>query len=179
MVQGNQAFPRVSYRSFDCVVCFILCFMDSLDSNLDPQDYALPVVDDLPAGYTPRYFREVEFMCANPPCSMKQMDEQLLQMLDDAREIAGIPFHVNSAFRSKAHELTRGRQGNSSHTKGVAIDISCIDSNRRSIMLNAFVRAGFRRIGIYKRFIHVDCDRDKPDAIWIEGDFTSKKNGEA
>lgn len=131
---------------------------------------------DLPPGYYPKYFTEMEFRCANPSCSIRQMDEQLLQMLDDAREIANIPFHVNSAFRSVAHELTHGRNGKSSHCKGMAIDISCLDSNRRSIMLNAFVRAGFRRIGIYKRFIHVDCDRSKPDAIWIDGDWDASKS---
>lgn len=123
--------------------------------------------EDFPAGYIPRHFSQWEFQCAEPACNLSDMDEQLMQMLDDARDIANIPFRVNSAYRSKDWEILHHRDGSSSHTKGCAIDIRCLNSNQRSIMLNAFVRAGFRRIGIYPRFIHVDCDRSKPDAVWL------------
>lgn len=106
--------------------------------------------------YTPVYFKEEEFKRASPACSLSDMDSAFMARLDIAREIAGIPFHVNSAYRSKEYEKKKGRSGSSMHTKGRAIDIRCITNADRFTMVDALVSAGFRRIGIASRFIHVD-----------------------
>ena len=44
-----------------------------------------------------------EFDSPDDKGSGKYMDESFLSMLDDARGIAGIPFIINSGFRSKSH----------------------------------------------------------------------------
>lgn len=113
------------------------------------------------------YFTEREFNQAEPSCHISDMSPRLMARLVDARKRANIPFHVNSAYRPRDWELLHGRDGKSSHTKGLAIDIRCTTSDQRLTMLKAFIDAGFRRIGIYKRFIHVDVDVAKPNCIWL------------
>ena len=113
------------------------------------------------------YFKASEFKKANPSCDWQDMDFAFLAMLDKARDIAGTPFVINSAFRSKEYEISKGRSGSSSHCKGCAIDIRCSTSSQRlRIVFGAFV-AGFRRIGIGEHFIHFDCDSSKPEGIWL------------
>ena len=121
------------------------------------------------ADYSPyRWFRPSEFLLCVPSCYIEQMDPDFLKRLDEAREIAGFPFVLNSAYRSKEYEIQKkGRSGTSSHTKGVAVDISCLTGPYRLRMVLALIQAGFRRIGIAKTFIHVDSDPDKDPSIWI------------
>lgn len=114
-----------------------------------------------------RYFKEEEFQKATPPCSLEDMNEEFMQKLDDARSLCSYPFVVNSAFRSKDFELSKGRTGSSSHCKGLAIDISCLSSVARLKMILALLAVGFRRIGIYPTFLHVDMDTSKPSSLFI------------
>ncbi len=115
-----------------------------------------------------KYFSEWDFQRANPKCSIKDMDSQTLHMFDIARELAGIPFIVNSAYRDLAHEHSRGRDGSSSHVSGKAMDIRCQDSRSRFLIVNALIQAGFDRIGIANTFIHADNDESKDDrVIWF------------
>lgn len=113
-----------------------------------------------------RYFKESEFRSATPSCSLNDMDPDFMQKLDDARTLCSYPFVINSAYRSKEYELSKGRPGTSSHCKGLAVDISCITSICRLKMLLALLAVGFRRIGIYSTFLHVDMDVSKPVSIW-------------
>lgn len=104
-----------------------------------------------------RYFKEIE----------ENMNADFLNKLDEAREIANIPFIINSAYRSPEHNAKIGGKPNSSHIKGLAVDIKCTDSRTRFIVLNALINAGFNRIGIADTFIHVDLDLDKSSkVIW-------------
>ena len=43
-----------------------------------------------------KFFKEIE----------QNMDEDFLSKLDEAREFAGIPFIINSAYRSPEHPLS-------------------------------------------------------------------------
>lgn len=96
------------------------------------------------------------------------MDETFLSMLDDARVKAGIPFIINSGFRTQKHNKKVGGVKDSAHLKGVAADIKCVDSRSRFIIINALIDAGFTRIGIARTFIHCDIDIDKPqNVIWV------------
>lgn len=115
-----------------------------------------------------KYFKEEEFRKATPSCSLSDMDEDFMQLLDVSREIAGIPFVINSAYRSVEYEKKKGRSGNSRHTKGIAVDIRCRTNGERYLIVASLLIAGFRRIGIGSNFIHVDSGY--PDAsqpiIW-------------
>lgn len=115
---------------------------------------------------TYKYFKPEEFAKCIPACCIEDMQTYFLAMLDKAREKAGVPFILNSAFRSYAHEIKMGRSGNSSHCLGVAVDIACSSSRYRLDILKALLDTGFKRIGIYSTFIHVDFDMSKPECIW-------------
>ena len=117
---------------------------------------------------TAKYFSESEFNRASPSCSLQNMKQHTMDMMDAVREIAGIPLVVNSAYRSVAHEKKMGRTGTSSHTTGRAIDIRCnTDANRWKI-IDAAIKVGFKRIGVAKTFIHLDNDTEKsPRVIWM------------
>lgn len=114
-----------------------------------------------------RYFKPFEFNCASPRCSIDDMDRDFLRALDSARAFSGVPFRINSAYRSKEYELEHGRTGTSSHCKGCAVDLACSDSRKRYLIVNALLSCGFQRVGISKSFIHVDSDPDKRPSIWI------------
>tara|TARA_R110002074_G_scaffold203100_2_gene370948 strand:+ start:315 stop:638 length:324 start_codon:yes stop_codon:yes gene_type:complete len=103
-----------------------------------------------------KYFKEIE----------QNMDEDFLSKLDEAREFAGIPFIINSAYRSPKHPLSI-KNPTSSHIKGLAVDIKATDSSTRFKVIEALVSVGFTRLGIADTFIHVDWDFDKSqEVIW-------------
>ena len=103
-----------------------------------------------------KYFKEIE----------DNMSKKFLFVLDEAREFAGIPFIINSAYRSPEHPLSI-KNPNSSHIKGLAVDIKATDSVTRFKIVKALIEVGFTRIGIADTFIHVDLDLDKTqNVIW-------------
>jgi uncharacterized protein YcbK (DUF882 family) len=119
-----------------------------------------------------QYFTYQEFDSPDEPGSGKNMRADFLDLLDHAREEAGIPFKVSSGYRTQKHNQDLRDRGykasmNSSHMKGCAADIVCINSANRSIIVRALVNVGFTRLGIAKSFIHVDNDSSKPDSIWL------------
>ena len=60
-----------------------------------------------------------------------------------------------------------GGKPNSSHLRGLAVDIRANDSSTRYIVLNALISVGFNRIGVASSFIHVDDDKEKANnVIW-------------
>ena len=96
------------------------------------------------------------------------MDKTFLHKLDVARYHSGVPYIVNSAFRTLEHEKSKGRDGSSSHTKGMAVDLRATNSRTRFKIIEGLLKAGFNRIGVAKDFIHVDSDPSKdPNVIWI------------
>ena len=115
-----------------------------------------------------KYFTLDEFDSQDEAGSGSNMQPSTLEMLDNAREIAGIPFKINSGFRSKSHNAYVGGKENSSHLYGYAVDISVTSSTQRATVLNALVKAGFNRIGIAKTFIHADNDPEKSQNVyWV------------
>lgn len=105
-----------------------------------------------------KYFKEIEY----------NMNVNFLAKLDEAREIAEIPFIINSAYRTKEHNKKVGGKPNSSHLKGLAVDIKATDSRTRFLVLQALISVGFNRIGIAKTFIHVDDDESKSKEVaWL------------
>lgn len=114
-----------------------------------------------------KYFSYEEFASPDVPHSGEYMDADFLSMLDSAREISGIPFKINSGYRTIEHNYEVGGKPNSSHIVGKAADIAVKGSRQRWVITQALIQAGFNRIGIAKTFIHVDSDDTKdPDVIW-------------
>ena len=115
-----------------------------------------------------KYFKEEEFENSTPVCSLQDMQQRTISKLDTAREIARIPFILNSAYRSHQWEQTRGRSGIGAHTLGQAIDLRCFNQSDRYIMVAALLQAGFKRIGIGESFIHADdSEVHTQELIWL------------
>ena len=112
-----------------------------------------------------KYFHPSEFTRCTPSCKIEQMDPAFLALLDDFREFVGIPLVLNCAYRSKAWERSKGRSGNSAHTRGKAVDIRCNTNVNRWRIVAGAVQFGFRRIGIGKTFIHLDNDESLPQGV--------------
>lgn len=117
---------------------------------------------------TAKYFKEEEFNRCTPSCSLQDMQQSTMSKLDTAREIAGIPFVINCAFRSVEWDKGKGRAGTSTHTTGHAVDIRCNSDRNRFLIVFALMKAGFTRIGIAKNFIHADDSKNHSQAvIWL------------
>ena len=105
-----------------------------------------------------KYFKMEEFNQPNLKESWRKMDLNLLLLVDKMRDRAGIPFKINSAYRSPEYNKKIGGVANSSHCKGMAVDIATKDSRSRYLILEAAIHFGIQRIGIAKSFIHIDID---------------------
>ena len=115
-----------------------------------------------------RYFDISEFDSPDEPNSgRKHMKKRLLDSIDYAREVAGIPFEITSGYRTKKHNEEIGGSPTSSHLDGWAADIGCNNSTDREKILYGLVMAGFQRIGIAHNFIHCDVDPRKSPAVWL------------
>jgi hypothetical protein len=117
--------------------------------------------------YGIQYFRAEEFVC--PCCGKILLDTDLIMKLEDLRHMLGEPIVILSAYRCPKHNKEVGGVPNSAHTKGMAVDIKCVNSNYRYKVLNInfYNQIGFNRIGIGKDFIHLDVDKSKPqNVIW-------------
>jgi len=113
-----------------------------------------------------KHFKKSEFTC-KCGCGETVISDELLQMLDDARKHAGVPFKITSGYRCPNHPESK-KNPTSSHIKGLAADIKCSDSKTRAILMDALTYVEFYRIGISKSFIHVDIDEDKVSpVIWV------------
>lgn len=112
-----------------------------------------------------------EFRCRCGKCGkgIEDMEPIMLMSLDDARDLARVPFVLNSAIRCyRWNKQCRGSE-DSAHLKGWAIDIKATDSRTRYRVLKALLACGFHRIGIYKTFIHADMDPSlPPEVTWVK-----------
>ena len=101
-----------------------------------------------------KYFKFEEFR--DRLSGANKMRPETIRRLDKARELAGVPFYINSGYRDENHPETI-KNPTSSHTKGHAVDIAVNDSNR-DVIQQALREAGFTRIGLANTFIHADDD---------------------
>tara|TARA_R110000824_G_scaffold388083_3_gene583527 strand:+ start:401 stop:775 length:375 start_codon:yes stop_codon:yes gene_type:complete len=114
------------------------------------------------------FFSLSEFNSPDLKDSGKKMDKEFLLQLDFARELAGIPFKINSGYRTKKHNAIVGGRVGSSHLKGLAVDIAYHGSRERYLILHSLMKVGINRLGIGKSFIHADVDKNKDgNVVWL------------
>jgi hypothetical protein len=93
---------------------------------------------------------------------IKGLNDQLVLMLDLAREKAKIPFIISSGLRTQDQNIAINGVPDSAHLKGLAVDLKCVNGKDRFKMVFALLDVGFERIEIAPRHIHVDIDKTKP-----------------
>jgi len=119
-----------------------------------------------------RYFTYTEFDSPDQVGSGKKMHPDILEMLDEVRDKFDKPIRITSGYRTKKYNESLSARGykaspNSSHLKGLAVDIACSSSVDRYHLINCLLDVGFKRIGIANTFIHVDIDDEKAnEVIW-------------
>lgn len=97
------------------------------------------------------------------------LSPNLVDLLDAARSFAHVPFIITSGFRTEAENLAAGGVPGSAHTLGLGVDLRCEGSYTRFRMVTALLVAGFKRIGVYDKHIHVDIDGSLPQSVMWTG----------
>ena len=118
-----------------------------------------------------KYFTEDEMKCKHcgklPETSLF---DQMLTMLDEAREVAGIPFFITSGYRCPEHDQAIGGEGN--HPIA-AVDILADSGSDAWEIMRGLFWAEFKRIGVSrkKKMIHADIVPMRPTpALWTYGE---------
>lgn len=102
----------------------------------------------------------------------KYMDEAFVHRLDNIRECAGFPFIINSGYRSESHNQKVGGVSNSSHRKGLAVDISAVTDSQKESIARCAIANGVTRIGWGRTFIHLDLDKSKTQkVVWGKHEY--------
>jgi len=106
-----------------------------------------------------KYFTFNEFEDKSVVGSGFNMCPEFLMKLEKARELADVPFIINSGWRSEITNKRVGGGENSAHIQipCKAVDIKVTNSSNRYKILNALLNF-FDRVGIGENYIHVDCE---------------------
>jgi len=103
------------------------------------------------------------------PGEVKGLDPNFVDLLDRARDISDTPYIISSGFRTEQHNQSVGGVSNSSHTKGVGVDLKCKDSSTRFAIVRGLLAVGINRIGVYEDgHVHCDVSRNHPQYVmWL------------
>ena len=106
---------------------------------------------------TYKYFKDSEVVGLKP---------KLVEMLDKARELAGIPFVITSGYRTLEHNEEVDGVKDSAHTLGLAVDLRARNSTEHYLITKALMDVGFKRISRkYSSHVHCDIDENKPQNV--------------
>lgn len=112
------------------------------------------------------HFSVGEFAC--PCCGRAKISYPFVGLLDQARELVGVPFRVTSGYRCQAHNKQVGGSPDSEHLIGLAADILVPDSETRFLIVSAALQVGIRRIGVHGSFVHLGVSRaHPPDVLFL------------
>lgn len=112
-----------------------------------------------------QHFKPEEFDSPDAPGSgHARMDLDFVWTLDLIRAELGSPLHINSGYRSFAHnQAVNGKQA-SAHMEGKAADIRTRDWVQLFKLVELALAHGIRRIGISLKgnYVHLDMAADLP-----------------
>lgn len=107
------------------------------------------------------YFKRKEFAC-KCGCGFAAVDVDLLQVLEDLREVFLNPININSGCRCENYNKKVGGKKDSYHIKGMAADIKVW--NHAPSEIAEFLMKKYPDkygIGDYKTFTHIDIRENK------------------
>lgn len=104
--------------------------------------------------FTVKEINDASFGCDN---GFNQMNQWFLIMCDQLRHSCGFALTLTCAFRTKEHDLLKGRSGKSDHCKGMGVDFAIIDMAHALVIQAHASRIGFNAfaINLEENFIHV------------------------
>ncbi len=94
-----------------------------------------------------------EFMC--PCCKRVMLHPKLLKLLVNLRKTYGEPVIINSGYRCEPYNKQVGGVPTSYHLFGMAADIYIRNIPLMELAIQADL-VGFKGIGIYNTFLHLD-----------------------
>lgn len=114
-------------------------------------------------------FNLAEFACKDGtpvPADLIPNVELLAKNLQVLRDHLGEPIHINSGYRSPAHNEKVGGKKNSKHMKAMAADITCKSKTPKQLaaIIEKLIAAKKMKqggIGIYPGFVHYDVRGSK------------------
>ena len=115
------------------------------------------------------HFSKSEFTC---PCGCGKVvvSPDLIELLENVREFAGLPIQITSGYRCASHNAAVGGVPSSAHLTGEASDFFVSGNIDRFKFLEAFFLYGGLRLGIGATFLHVDVSHDLPsEVVWLYG----------
>ncbi len=105
-----------------------------------------------------------EFTC-KCKCGFNNLEFIFFKMLKYARELSDTPYIINSGCRCEEHNIFVGSTSEN-HREGQGADIRARRGPERGKILKGLYSAGFERIGIHSKFIHVDF-MNKVESCWL------------
>jgi len=108
------------------------------------------------------HFKISEFVCRDPndPSAKVFIEMELIQKLEKLRSLLKMPLIVTSGYRTQKWNESVGGSPRSRHLLGQAADIR-MDGHYDTDRITVFaVNAGFKGIGLYDGFIHLDIRKN-------------------
>ena len=97
-------------------------------------------------------------------CGRADIKTELVNKVQEVRDILGRSIRINSGFRCERHNGNIGASETSSHIGGWAADLQTKGSAARYELLTVIMQV-FDRVGIAKNFNHVDVDANKTAGV--------------
>lgn len=105
--------------------------------------------------------------CGQTPDPNDHEFRYFVSILQEVRDLCKFPLKIVSGYRCEKHNKKVGGVKDSSHLKGIAVDIEITNDYSRLILIQSALEVNIKRIGISKTFIHLDIDDTKNNAIWV------------
>lgn len=101
---------------------------------------------------------------------IKNLSPDVVERLDKARDYCNFPIRMTCGYRTPERNAELGSKPDSAHVKGLAVDMQRPLGADEAIQLAwALGLAGFDRLEVCDKHLHVDMDRDKVHPLTWKG----------
>lgn len=116
-----------------------------------------------------KWFKPEEYTNESKTHTISELKPEFVDLMDKMRGECGFPWKIVSGYRTpEENAKLPDAADKSAHTTKEAVDIYCVDSRKRQILLDVVRKNGINRIGIDDTFIHVDVSKTLPQNVtWV------------
>ena len=99
----------------------------------------------------------------------EKLQPELLEKLDNLRELYGQPITINSSYRSPEHPIEARKEKPGEHSYGAAVDIAAVGGEATFLLVKYAIEVGFTRIGVSRKinFVHLGIGYDGAPSITL------------